>query len=92
MSEVKRVASADSNQIKARRSSQQNLPMPLLDARALQENLAQLDVSSEQILIGLEATSRYGENLYHFLDQCGYHLCLLHPTAVFTTLEPFVTS
>src|SRR5947208_13256216 len=26
-----------------------------------------------------ETTSRYGENLYHFLESCGYQLCLLHP-------------
>ena len=31
------------------------------------------------MLIGLEATSRYGENLYHFLEGRGYQLCLLHP-------------
>lgn len=45
----------------------------------LQEKLAQLGVPPEQILIGLEATSRYGENLYHFLASRGYQLCLLHP-------------
>lgn len=32
-----------------------------------------------QILVGLEATSRYGENLYQFLENHGYRLCLLHP-------------
>src|SRR2546423_13369985 len=26
-----------------------------------------------------ETTSRYGENLYHFLESRGYQLCLLHP-------------
>jgi transposase len=31
------------------------------------------------ILIGLEATSRYGENLYQHLESLGYQLCLLHP-------------
>jgi hypothetical protein len=30
----------------------------------LQEKLGRLGVPAEQILIGLEATSRYGENLY----------------------------
>ncbi len=45
----------------------------------LQEKLAQLGVPPEQVLIGLEATSRYGENLYHFLESSGYQLCLLHP-------------
>ena len=45
----------------------------------LQEKLAQLGAPPKQILIGLEATSRDGENLYHFLESCGYQLCLLHP-------------
>ena len=31
------------------------------------------------VLIGLEATSRYSENLYQFLSEQGYPLCLLHP-------------
>ena len=34
---------------------------------------------TEQILVGLEATSRYGEKLYRFLESRGYQLCLLHP-------------
>jgi transposase len=41
--------------------------------------LEALGVPAAQILIGLEATSRYGENLYHFLESRGYQLCLLHP-------------
>ena len=45
----------------------------------LQERLEQLGVPPQQILIGLEATSRYGENLYHFLQRHGYAVCLLHP-------------
>jgi transposase len=32
-----------------------------------------------QRLIGLEATSRDAEKLYHFLESRGYQLCLLHP-------------
>lgn len=47
--------------------------------RLLQEHLEHLGVAPGQILIGLEATSRYRENLYRFLEQRGYHLCLLHP-------------
>ena len=43
------------------------------------EHLDQLKTSTEQILIGLEATSRYGENLYHALLKRGYRLGLLHP-------------
>jgi transposase len=45
----------------------------------LQEKLEQLAVPPQQVLIGLEATSRYGENLYHFLESQGYQVCLLHP-------------
>jgi len=45
----------------------------------LHEQLERLGVAPGQVLIGLEATSRYGENLYRFLEQHGYHLCLLHP-------------
>src|SRR5215472_3043352 len=41
--------------------------------------LRQLGVPPERLLIGLEATSRYSENLYQFLQQQGYRLCLLHP-------------
>ena len=46
---------------------------------AVQEQLEQLGVPPNHILIGLEATSRYGENLYRFLESRGYQLCLLHP-------------
>jgi transposase len=45
----------------------------------LQEQLEHLGAPASQILIGLEAISRYGENLYRFLEGCGYQLCLLHP-------------
>lgn len=45
----------------------------------LQEYLAGLQVPAHQMLVGLEATSRYGENLYQFLAHQGYQLCLLHP-------------
>jgi transposase len=45
----------------------------------LHEQLERLGVPPGQIFIGLEATSRYGENLYRFLEQHGYQLCLLHP-------------
>lgn len=45
----------------------------------LQSKLVQLHVPAERVLIGLEATSRYGENLYQFLESRGYQLCLLHP-------------
>lgn len=41
--------------------------------------LEQFQVPPGQILVGLEATSRYGENLYQFLLTHGYRLCLLHP-------------
>ena len=42
-------------------------------------HLQQLKSAPQQILIGLEATSRYGENLYHALLSRGYCVCLLHP-------------
>ncbi len=45
----------------------------------LHERLSRLGGSPEQVLVGMEATSRYGENLFQFLVQRGYHLCLLHP-------------
>jgi len=44
-----------------------------------EEKLTKLDAPPSQILIGMEATSRYGENLYHELEQRGYMLRLLHP-------------
>jgi len=45
----------------------------------LLDKLERLAVPADQILIGLEAASRYGENLYRFLESRGYQLCLLHP-------------
>jgi transposase len=44
-----------------------------------EKRLSQLNVEPSQILIGMEATSRYGENLYHELQNQGYVLRLLHP-------------
>lgn len=43
------------------------------------ERLEGLGVASEQILVGLEATSRYGENLLQALLKRGYQVGLLHP-------------
>ena len=43
------------------------------------EKLTRLDAVPKQILIGMEATSRYGENLYQEAQARGYQLCLLHP-------------
>lgn len=45
----------------------------------LQAHMERLGVPPDQILVGLEATSRYGDNLFHFLMNHGYQLCLLHP-------------
>ena len=45
----------------------------------LHTSLSRLGVPPQHILIGLEATSRYSENLYQFLKAQGYVLCLLHP-------------
>jgi len=44
----------------------------------LHEKLERLGVAPSQVLIGLEATSRYGEHLYRFLESQGYQVCLLH--------------
>jgi transposase len=44
-----------------------------------EEKLNQLDAAPNQIVIGMEATSRYHENLYHELEQQGYQMRLLHP-------------
>lgn len=41
--------------------------------------LAQLDAAPNEIRIGMEATSRYHENLSWELEQKGYQMCLLHP-------------
>jgi len=46
---------------------------------SLFERLERLGTPADQILVGLEATSRYGENLYHGLQTLGYRVCLLHP-------------
>src|SRR5215469_5089979 len=43
------------------------------------ERLKRLEAGPSQIVIGMEATSRYHENLYYELKQRGYQLRLLHP-------------
>jgi transposase len=43
------------------------------------ERLEGLGVAPKQILVGLETTSRYGENLLQALLKRGYQVCLLHP-------------
>jgi transposase len=43
------------------------------------DKLTRLDAAPNQIVIGIEATSRYHEDLYHELEQRGYVLCVLHP-------------
>ncbi|WP_244422615.1 IS110 family transposase [Ktedonobacter racemifer] len=57
--------------------------MPFANAREgwqiWEEKLSQLDAPPPQILIGMEATSCYHENLYHELEQRGSILRLLHP-------------
>jgi transposase len=44
--------------------------------------LQQLGCQPQEVLIGLEATSRYGENVYQSLLKQGYRMCLLHPGQV----------
>jgi len=45
----------------------------------LHQKVAQLGCSSQDIVVGLEATGRYWEQVYYFLQQRGYRLVLLHP-------------
>ena len=45
----------------------------------LDQQLAALGCLAHEILVGLEATGRYWENVYYFLQQRGYRLILLHP-------------
>src|SRR5919202_1860106 len=45
----------------------------------LDQQLAQLGCAPHAILVGLEATGRYWENVYYFLQARGYRLVLLHP-------------
>jgi transposase len=45
----------------------------------LAAKLTHLGVPADQILIGMEATGLYWENLYYFLQPQGYQLQLLHP-------------
>jgi transposase len=58
-------------------------PSPFANAagglKSLFERLERLGASPDQILVGLEATSRSGENVYHGLLKRGYRVCLLHP-------------
>jgi transposase len=58
-------------------------PTPFANAREgwnlWEEKLSRLDAAPSQIVIGMEATSRYHENLYHELEQRGYQMRLLHP-------------
>ena len=51
-------------------------------------HLESLTVVPHQILVGLEATSRYGENLYHALRLRGYRVCLLHPGQIHAFAQP----
>jgi transposase len=53
-----------------------------------EEKLSQLDAPPKQILIGMEATSCYHENLYHELERRGYVLRLLHPRQTHQFHEP----
>lgn len=45
----------------------------------LDQQLAHLGCAPHEILVGLEATGRYWEPVYYFLQQRGYRLVLLHP-------------
>jgi len=45
----------------------------------LDQKLAQLDCAPHELIVGLEATGRYWEPVYYFLQERGYRLLLLHP-------------
>ena len=45
----------------------------------LDQQLAHLGCAPQDIIVGLEATGRYWETVYYFLQQRGYRLVLLHP-------------
>ncbi|MCA1598036.1 MAG: IS110 family transposase [Chloroflexi bacterium] len=45
----------------------------------LDHQLAHLGCAPHEMIVGLEATGRYWENVYYFLQQRGYRLVLLHP-------------
>jgi transposase len=45
----------------------------------LEAQLVNLKAAPTAILIGMEATARYWENLYGYLSERGYQLILLHP-------------
>src|SRR5215467_5342166 len=79
ISAAKCVAVVCSSQIRERLIKPIDFPNAMPGFTFLQEKLETLGVGPDQILIGLEATSRYGENLYRFLESRGYQLCLLHP-------------
>jgi transposase len=60
-------------------SSQATSLISKRDGRCGKRNWRELDATPNQIIIGMEATSRYHENLYHELEQKGYQMRLLHP-------------
>jgi transposase len=45
----------------------------------LVQQLAQLGCPPQELVVGLEATGRYWEKVYYFLQARGYRLVLLHP-------------
>ena len=45
----------------------------------LDQQLTQLGCAPHEIIVGLEATGRYWETVYYFLQERGYRLVLLHP-------------
>jgi transposase len=68
-----------SGSTKAWWSNHSPLPNAKQGWQILEEKLSRLDAAPSHILIGMEATSRYGENLYQELEQWGYVLRLLYP-------------
>ena len=45
----------------------------------LQSRLIELSYSGDSIIIGLESTAHYGDNLIRYLVACNYNVCVLNP-------------
>lgn len=45
----------------------------------LQSRLIELSYSDDSIIIGLESTAHYGDNLIRYLVACNYNVCVLNP-------------
>ena len=46
----------------------------------LNSRLIELSYGDDSIIIGLESTAHYGDNLVRYLVACNYNVCVLNPT------------